>query len=61
MAELKPCPLCGGSGKLHKRKGKYYVECNGDCWTNTHKYTDAYLAVGEWNNLEWRDNNEHLC
>lgn len=50
-AELKPCPSCGGAGKLHKRKNKYYVECDGDCWTQTDKYFDAYLAVDEWNNL----------
>lgn len=49
---LKPCPFCGGSGKLHNRKGKYYVECNGDCWAQTKKYTDFYIAIGEWNNME---------
>lgn len=58
MSELKPCPCCGMSAKLHKRNGKYYVECNGDCWTQTKKYTDAYLAVGEWNSDEWRVGNE---
>ena len=59
--EPKPCPKCGGKGKLHKRKGKYYVECNGDCWTVTNKYTDAYLAVGEWNSFEWRADNAVDC
>jgi hypothetical protein len=47
--EIKSCPHCGGTGKVHSRNGKYYVECNGDCWTTTKKYTDAYLAVEEWN------------
>lgn len=42
-----PCPRCGGTGKLHKKNGKYYVECDGDCWTQTNKYTDIYSAIKE--------------
>lgn len=52
MQELKQCPFCGGTGKLRKRNNKYYVECDGDCWTQTNKYTDKHLAIDEWNEME---------
>lgn len=52
MAELKSCPKCGGTGKLHKRNRKFYVECDGDCWTQTKKYTSANLAIRAWNEME---------
>ncbi len=49
MAELKLCPSCRGTGKIHKVRGRYYVECDGDCWTQTSRYEDVFLAINEWN------------
>ena len=52
MEELKPCPSCGGQSKVHKKGNKFYVECDGDCWTQTSKYYYQEDAVKEWNSLE---------
>lgn len=58
MYQLKPCPNCGGVGRLTykvKRGGgsrRYYVECVFGCWTATKKYPDPEEAVEEWNKLE---------
>lgn len=54
MDELKPCPNCGGQAKVHKKCNKFYVECDGDCWTQTRKYSYKEDAVKEWNGLERR-------
>ena len=47
--ELKPCPNCGGPPKIHKTHKKFYVECDGDCWTQTGKHWYQEDAVKEWN------------
>lgn len=31
---------------------RYYVECNGDCWTATRKHSTPEGAAKEWNNLQ---------
>ena len=54
MNELKPCPFCGGEAKLHKKGNKFYVECDGDCWTQTSKYSYQEDAIKAWNDLERR-------
>lgn len=57
MDELKPCPFCGGSAKLIKRKlktgfyargGTYYVHCK-RCLISTKPRKDAYMVIAEWN------------
>jgi hypothetical protein len=55
--ELKPCPYCGGTPKLYQKGYKFYYECDGDCWTQTHKHYDIGDAVIEWNNLERKEEN----
>lgn len=38
-----------------KRAGgsrRYYVECNGDCWTATNKHSTPEEAAEEWNSLQ---------
>ena len=51
--ELQKCPNCGGSPAVHhyKRK-KYYIECDGDCWTQTKKYFSLAEAMLAWNKLQ---------
>ena len=58
--ELKPCPNCGGQAKLHKRGNKFYVECDGDCWTQTSKYSYQEDAIKEWNGLKRRKAEKEL-
>lgn len=55
VTRLKPCPACGGPAKLHKRRKKYWYECDGDCWTQTAKYLSPELAALEWNTLEKKE------
>lgn len=55
VTRLKPCPACGGPAKLHKRRKKYWYECDGDCWTQTSKYLSPELAALEWNTLEKKE------
>lgn len=52
MDKLKNCPNCGGVPKLHKRRSKFYYECDGDCWTRTHTHLNASEAAKEWNSLK---------
>lgn len=47
----KPCPRCGGSARLKSRRGKFWYECDGDCWTSTRKHTSRSAAAAEWNSL----------
>lgn len=49
---IKRCPNCGGPPKLRRSKGKFYYECDGDCWTQTKKYWSKLEAALEWNSLE---------
>ena len=52
--ELQRCPNCGGPAKLHTKRGKFYYECDGDCWTSTGLYSTQEGAAREWNRLEKR-------
>ena len=58
MEKLNPCPNCGGTPKLHKRKKKVYYACNFDCWTRTSAYEDEADARQAWNALERRDDTD---
>ena len=60
MAELKPCPNCGCQAKLHKKSNKFYVECDGDCWTQTSKHSYQEEAEKEWNSSERRKKETEL-
>lgn len=57
MAELKPCPFCGGEANLVKRKfktgfypsgGTYYVHCKVRCIT-TQPRRKAEDVIELWN------------
>ena len=51
MAELKPCPFCGGTN-LNIRKGKYMwwvVCCNADCGASGGAKTYKTVAIEAWN------------
>lgn len=60
MTELKPCPNCGGTPSLHKKRNKVFYECNGDCWTRTHYHYNMKGAAKEWNSLEKSEKAEML-
>lgn len=49
---LQSCPNCGGAPALKKAKGRFYYECDGDCWTQTHKHSNGQDAAAEWNSLK---------
>lgn len=55
MADLAPCPFCGGTPKLRTHRSgedsmEAYVECP-TCEVSTTYYEDAYApaAIGAWN------------
>ena len=57
MAELKPCPFCGGEAQLVKRKfktgfypggGTYYVHCK-VCLMTTQPRKKAECVIEIWN------------
>lgn len=48
---LQRCPNCFSEPKLKKRNRKYFVECDGDCWTQTDKYWTPEEAAEAWNRL----------
>lgn len=48
MNGLPNCPHCGGMPQLHRKRNKFYFECDGDCWTQTHKHNDIEDAEKEW-------------
>lgn len=57
MAELKPCPFCGGKANLIKRNlktgffpsgGTYYVHCK-VCLITTQPKRKAENVIDEWN------------
>ena len=57
MAELKPCPFCGGDAKLKefcmrirmfKQKKYYYAECS-LCGVRTSAKSDAEESIEAWN------------
>lgn len=49
---VKACPNCGGYPRLKRKRNKFYYECDGDCWTQTKKYSSEYDARLAWNSLE---------
>lgn len=63
--QLKSCPNCGSRGRMNykvKKAGgprQYYVECDGDCWTATEKYSTPEEAAEAWNKME-KDKHEIL-
>ena len=46
--KLKPCK-CGIEPKLHKKRKKFYFECDGECWTQSNKFGSIYEAILDWN------------
>ena len=53
MEKLQPCPNCSGMPKLHKKKHKFYYECNGDCWTVSDLCYSKEDAAQSWNSLKY--------
>ena len=52
MAELKPCPFCGGGAKLLSRKGLHFVTCYVNACYITPKtqwYDTKAKAIEAWN------------
>lgn len=54
MAELKPCPFCGGKADLCKMerrdfpKTMYMITCN-RCFAKTYLLTDKEAVINAWN------------
>lgn len=55
MNELKPCPFCGGTAKLHRdyrfdfTGAQFYVSCNIGCVRQITPTADRSWAVERWN------------
>ena len=57
MAELKPCPFCGGKASVKQVRGdtqRFYVDCDLSkgscaCIPSTWQYDTAEEAVEGWN------------
>lgn len=52
MAELKPCPFCGGEAEVFEDDGAFGVRCsNSICIGNDFKpmYDDEHYASKAWN------------
>jgi len=51
MAELKPCPFCGKSPKIHRSNfsERYRVRCESGCGAETACYGIKEKAVNAWN------------
>ena len=49
MAELKPCPFCGGKAKLVRLGDEYCVYCGSHCCEQSIAYEDADMAIDAWN------------
>ena len=57
MAELLPCPFCGGKAKVifrplrigaHVSRGTYYVHCK-NCLVSTQPRKKQHIVVEAWN------------
>lgn len=48
---MNRCPKCGCLPTLKKNDNKFYYECSGDCWNQTHKHWNEEDARKEWNDL----------
>ena len=49
MAELKPCPFCGGEAKLRSYYKDHHVYCT-KCYASTMKYSPTETkAIEAWN------------
>lgn len=47
------CPNCKSTLiKIHKRRGKYKIECDGDCWTQTGWHWNLLDAFAEWDSIK---------
>lgn len=53
MAELKPCPFCGGEvAEVDEEDGIFFVVCNylnGGCGASSCHRTDEAEAIEAWN------------
>lgn len=50
MAELKPCPFCGGEAEIISGFGKYTVQCKkGGCMANISWASNKDYAIKAWN------------
>lgn len=49
MSELKACPFCGKSGRIHEFDDAYEVYCTGPGCTAQHRDLDKNSAVAAWN------------
>ena len=47
MAELKPCPFCGGNAEI-KKYTRFWVACD-DCLTESAAYATKEEAIEAWN------------
>ena len=47
MAELKPCPFCGGKAEM-KSYTRFWVACD-DCLSETSTYSTKEEAIEAWN------------
>lgn len=57
IAELKPCPFCGGAGKIEEgRLLSFFVRCV-ECGVRTPDYvaTSVYPALSAWNRRQYSD------
>lgn len=58
MAELEPCPFCGGDVKLirDQEMEHYVIECKNHAWGDPNETPD--MAAGDVSMVSWRDTEE---
>ena len=54
-SELKPCPFCGGAGRLEERDGHYLVGCPGGNCPQMMLAESEAEAVAAWNSRPGED------